>query len=106
MYSPGTRVLIFFFQTVNTRFAGFASINVSLLSTATLLVYLLLMATKPQMLCALDETPFELYWLALETQEKVDTETKSMEKKRVTSDVPASHNQLESIESGPTRHAL
>ncbi|CAF1253151.1 unnamed protein product [Rotaria magnacalcarata] len=64
------------------------------------------MANKPQMLCALDETPFELSWLALETQEKVDAETKPMEKNYVASDVPASHNQLESIESGPTRHAL
>ncbi|CAF2105474.1 unnamed protein product [Rotaria magnacalcarata] len=106
MYSPATRVLIIVFQTVNTRFAGFASIDVSLLSTATLLVYLLLMATKPQMLCALDETPFELSWLALETQEKVDTETKSMEKKRVTSDVSAWDSQSESIESGAKRHSL
>ncbi|CAM4768362.1 unnamed protein product [Rotaria magnacalcarata] len=106
MYSPATRVLIIVFQTVNTRFAGFASIDVSLLSTATLLVYLLLMATKPQMLCALDETPFELSWLALETQKKVDTETKSMEKKRVTSDVSAWDSQSESIESGAKRHSL
>ncbi|CAM4835803.1 unnamed protein product [Rotaria magnacalcarata] len=105
-----TRIYLFItlllYILVNTRFAGFASIDVSLLSTATLLVYLLLMANKPQMLCALDETPFELSWLALETQEKVDAETKPMEKNYVASDVPASHNQLESIESGPTRHAL
>jgi trk system potassium uptake protein TrkH len=57
-YTPGTRVLIFLFQTVNTRFAGFSTIDISTLATATLLVYLMLMATKPQMLCAIDESPF------------------------------------------------
>ncbi|CAF1336369.1 unnamed protein product [Rotaria sordida] len=33
------------------------------------------MATKPQMLCALDESLFEIYWLTLEAQAEVDDET-------------------------------
>ncbi|UJR13449.1 hypothetical protein I4U23_000463 [Adineta vaga] len=75
MYPSGTRVLIFFFHTVNTRFAGFNTIDVNSFAPATLLVYLMLMATKPQMLCALDETPFELSWLALQAREEVDIQT-------------------------------
>ncbi|CAF1164811.1 unnamed protein product [Rotaria sordida] len=74
-YSPGIRFIIFLFQTVNLRFCGFQSFDISLFATATLLVYLLLMATKPQMLCALDESPFEIYWLTLEAQAQVDAET-------------------------------
>jgi hypothetical protein len=34
------------------------------------------MATKPQMLCALDESPFEIYWLILKVQAEVDARTK------------------------------
>jgi hypothetical protein len=75
IYPSGTRFLIFLFQTINTRFAGFETIELSLLATATLLVYLVLMATKPQMLCALDESPFELSWLALQAREQVDAQT-------------------------------
>ncbi|CAF2576445.1 unnamed protein product [Rotaria sp. Silwood2] len=74
-YSPGIRLIIFIFQTVNLRFCGFQSFDISLFATATVLVYLLLMATKPQMLCALDESPFEIYWLTLEAQAEVDAET-------------------------------
>ncbi|CAF3575764.1 unnamed protein product [Rotaria sp. Silwood1] len=74
-YSPGIRFIIFIFQTINLRFCGFQSFDISLFATATLLVYLLLMATKPQMLCALDESPFEIYWLTLEAQAEVDAET-------------------------------
>ncbi|CAF5149400.1 unnamed protein product, partial [Rotaria sp. Silwood1] len=59
IYPSGIRFLIFIFQTVNTRFAGFQTVDINFFATATLLVYLLLMATKPQMLCALDESPFE-----------------------------------------------
>lgn len=73
-FSPGIRFIIFLFQTVNLRFCGFQTFDISLFATATLLVYLLLMATKPQMLCALDESPFEIYWLTLEAQEEVDAE--------------------------------
>lgn len=76
IYSPGIRFMIFAFQTVNLRFCGFQSIDISELSTATLLIYILLMMTKPQMLCALDESPFEIYWLTLETQAEVDAKTK------------------------------
>lgn len=75
-YSPAVRLMIFLFQTINLRFCGFQTFDISLFATATLLVYLLLMATKPQMLCALDETPFEIYWLTLEAQAEVDDETK------------------------------
>ena len=74
-YSPGIRFIIFLFQTVNLRFCGFQTFDISLLTTATIIVYLLLMATKPQMLCALDESPFEIYWLTLEAQATVDAET-------------------------------
>ncbi|CAF1134323.1 unnamed protein product [Adineta steineri] len=75
MYSPGTRFLIFLFTTVNTRFAGFNTVDMNSFATATLLVYLMLMATKPQMLCAIDESPFELSWLALQAREEVDAKT-------------------------------
>lgn len=74
-YPSGTRFLIFLFQTVNTRFAGFQTIDINLLATATLLVYLMLMATKPQMLCAIDESPFEISWLALQAREEADAQT-------------------------------
>jgi len=75
MYSPGTRFLIFLFQTVNTRFAGFQTVDMNSFAAATLVVYLMLMATKPQMLCAIDETPFELSWLALQAKEEADAQS-------------------------------
>jgi Trk-type K+ transport system membrane component len=78
-YTPGTRVLIFFFQTVNSRFAGFQTVDLGLFATATLVVYLMLMATKPQMLCDLDASPFELSWLALKAREQVDAQTNPTE---------------------------
>jgi hypothetical protein len=74
-YPSGTRFLIFCFHTVNSRFAGFQTFDISLFATATLLVYLLLMATKPQMLCAIDESPFEISWLALQVRGEVDAQT-------------------------------
>ena len=74
-YSRGTRVLIFFFHTVNSRFAGFNTVDMSSFAVATLLVYLMLMATKPQMLCAIDESPFELSWLAVQAKEEVVAKT-------------------------------
>ena len=74
-YSSGIRFMIFVFQSINLRFCGFQTFDISLFATATLLVYLLLMGTKPQMLCALDESPFEIYWLTLEAQAEVDDET-------------------------------
>jgi hypothetical protein len=33
------------------------------------------MATKPQMLCAIDESPFEISWLALQARGEVDAQT-------------------------------
>ncbi|CAF3379297.1 unnamed protein product [Rotaria sp. Silwood2] len=97
IYSPGIRFLIFVFQTVNTRFAGFQTVDIHLFASATLLVYLLLIATKPQMLCALDESPFELSWLALQAQEKVNAEVDSMMNINDTSCLPARHRKLGSI---------
>ncbi len=70
-YSPGTRILIFAFQTVNARFAGFQTIDMNLFTEGTLIIYLLLMAVKPQMLCALDKSPFELEWQAIREGQKV-----------------------------------
>ncbi|CAF0845991.1 unnamed protein product [Adineta steineri] len=69
MYENGQRFMIFMFQTVNTRFGGYATINISELSAATLLVFVLLMSIKPQMLCAINETPFEMEWVLLQTQQ-------------------------------------
>ncbi|UJR19670.1 hypothetical protein I4U23_022805 [Adineta vaga] len=74
-YSSGIQFVIFLFQTINLRFCGFQTFDISLFATATLLVYLLLMATKPQMLCALDESPLEIYWLTLDAQAEADSET-------------------------------
>lgn len=86
-YSPGIRFIIFLFQTVNLRFCGFQSFDISLFSTATILVYILLMATKPQMLCALDESPFEIYWLTLEAQAQAEAET-SEEQDNIPDSIP------------------
>ena len=74
-YGSGERFLIFLFQTVNLRFAGFQSVDLNSFAAATLLVYLVLMATKPQMLCSLDESPFEVSWLALQVREEVVAQT-------------------------------
>lgn len=76
-YPGGYQFLVFLFHTVNTRFAGFQTVDLNSFATATLLVYLMLMATKPQMLCALDESPFEISWLALQAQEQVEAKTNS-----------------------------
>lgn len=64
-FAPGTRFLIFVFHTVSARFAGFQSIDISYFTTATLIIYLLLMVTKPQMLCTLKKSQFELTWISL-----------------------------------------
>jgi len=77
-YPPGTRFLIFLFHTVNTRFAGFQTVDTGSYTAATLLVFIMLMATKPQMLCAIDESPFEIAWLALEAKEEIDAKTNSI----------------------------
>lgn len=71
VYPPGLRVLIFFFQTISSRFAGFQTIDLMLFNEATLVVYLLLMAAKPQMLCALDKSPFEVEWHTLREGRKL-----------------------------------
>ncbi|CAF4300035.1 unnamed protein product, partial [Rotaria magnacalcarata] len=30
------------------------------------------MGVKPQMLCAIDETPFEMEWILIQTQQKLE----------------------------------
>ncbi|CAF1263471.1 unnamed protein product [Rotaria magnacalcarata] len=105
-YPPGTRFLIFLFHTVNSRFAGFQSFDISLFATATLLVYLLLMATKPQMLCALDESPLELSWLALQAKEEANAETKSIENGNSSSGIQTRNSRVGSITSLPANAGL
>ncbi|CAF5180119.1 unnamed protein product, partial [Rotaria sp. Silwood1] len=73
---------------------------------ATLLVYLLLMATKPQMLCALDESPLELSWLALQAQEEAQAETNSMLNIDGSSGLPARGSRLGSSLSLSTSGVL
>ncbi len=75
-YSPDKRVLIYAFQTVSSRFAGFQTIDITLLAQGTLVIYLLLMSVKPQMLCALDKSPFELEWETIRDKETVYIEAK------------------------------
>jgi hypothetical protein len=78
-YSSGQRLLIFIFQTISSRFAGFQTIDITLFAEGTLVIYLLLMAVKPQMLCALDKSPFELEWQKIRDKQTVyiQTEQKS-----------------------------
>ncbi|CAF0721619.1 unnamed protein product [Adineta ricciae] len=70
-FSAGKRLLIFAFHTVQARFAGFQTIDITLLAQGTLVIYILLMAVKPQMLCALDKAPFELEWQTIQDKETV-----------------------------------
>ncbi|CAM4987762.1 unnamed protein product [Rotaria socialis] len=105
-YPPGTRFLIFLFHTVNTRFAGFQSLDISLFATATLVVYLLLMATKPQMLCALDESPLELSWLALQAREEANAESTSIENGNSSSGIQTRNNRAGSTASLSTNAGL
>ncbi|CAF4981014.1 unnamed protein product, partial [Rotaria sp. Silwood1] len=106
IYPSGIRFLIFIFQTINTRFAGFQTVDINFFATATLLVYLLLMATKPQMLCALDESPLELSWLALQAQEEAQAETNSMLNIDGSSGLPARGSRLGSSLSLSTSGVL
>ena len=102
IYSPGTRVLIFFFHTVNSRFAGFNTVDMTSFAAATLMVYLMLMATKPQMLCAIDESPFEISWLAVQAQEAVVAKTGVASSSRRTSATsrPSQSNSIASASTG------
>ncbi|UJR27575.1 hypothetical protein I4U23_008856 [Adineta vaga] len=61
-YTFGQCLLIFSFHTVSARFAGFETIDINLFTEGTLIIYLLLMAVKPQMLCALYKSPFDWEW--------------------------------------------
>ncbi|CAF1103748.1 unnamed protein product [Adineta ricciae] len=71
-YSGGIRFMIFMLETANTRFAGYATIDLSLLASGTLIIFVLLMGVKPQMLCAINETPFEMEWILIQTQQKLE----------------------------------
>ncbi|CAF1105486.1 unnamed protein product [Rotaria sordida] len=106
MYQPGIRFIIFMFHTVNTRFAGFQTVDINSFATATLVVYLLLMATKPQMLCALEESPFELVWLALQAREAADAETNSLRNINTTSGLPVRSSRSGSAVSLSTSSGL
>jgi hypothetical protein len=75
-YSPGKRLLIYTFQTISSRFAGFQTIDITLFAEGTLIIYLLLMAVKPQMLCALDKRPFELEWQKIRDKQTVYIEAR------------------------------
>jgi hypothetical protein len=75
-YSSSDRVLIFIFHTISARFAGFQTIDISLLAKGTLVIYLLLMAVKPQMLCALDKAPFELEWQTIRDKKTIYIDAK------------------------------
>ena len=75
-YSSSERLLIFTFHTISSRFAGFQTIDISLLAKGTLIIYLLLMAVKPQMLCALDRSSFELEWQTIRDSETVYIEAR------------------------------
>lgn len=68
-YGGGIRFMIFMLETANTRFAGksvetiellrhslslgFATIDISMLTQGTLIIFVLLMGVKPQMVCSL-----------------------------------------------------
>ncbi len=69
-FTPGIRLLIFAFHIVNSRFAGFQSIDLNHFTSATLIIYLLLMITKPQMLCSLDKSHSELSEISLQENQK------------------------------------
>ncbi len=73
-FVPGTRFLIFVFHAINARFAGFQTIDISHFSSATLIIYLLLMVTKPQMLCTLSKSDLELTWISLRENQKGNEE--------------------------------
>jgi hypothetical protein len=73
-FTPGSRFLIFVFHSVNARFAGFQTIDINHFTSATLIIYLLLMITKPQMLCALSKSRFELIWVSLRQNHKAKEE--------------------------------
>lgn len=69
-FSRGIRFLIIVFHTVSARFAGFQTIDISYFASATLIIYLLLMITKPQMLCALNKSRLELSWISLRANDE------------------------------------
>ncbi|CAF5175045.1 unnamed protein product, partial [Rotaria magnacalcarata] len=72
IYTGGKRFMIFMFLTVNTRFAGYYTIDLTQLTEATLIIFVLLMFIKPQMLCTINETPFEMEWILLQTQQTLE----------------------------------
>ncbi len=77
-FSPGIRFVIFVFHSINTRFAGFQTVDINHFTSGTLIIYILLMGTKPQMLCALTKSKFELIWIAVRDNHKVKEEDSSI----------------------------
>lgn len=51
--APGVKLLIAWFHSVSARTAGFTTIDISTLSAATLLIFIIFMRIKPQMFCSL-----------------------------------------------------
>jgi len=98
-YSSSKRLLIFIFQTISSRFAGFQTIDITLFAEGTLIIYLLLMAVKPQMLCALDKSPFELEWRRIR-----DKQTVYIENQKKSSPIDSLDNSSISSNVYPIRH--
>lgn len=95
-FTYGTRLLIFMFHTVSARFAGFQTFDISHFTSATLIIYLLLMITKPQMLCALTESRFELTWVSLRSNKIGEIEEEQVQEQHQQLD-PSTSNSVNQI---------
>ena len=95
-FTYGTRLLIFMFHTVSARFAGFQTFDISHFTSATLIIYLLLMITKPQMLCALTQSRFELTWVSLRSNKTGGTEDEQVQEQHQQQD-PSISNSVNQI---------
>ncbi|CAF4490292.1 unnamed protein product [Rotaria magnacalcarata] len=62
IYTGGKRFMIFMLF----------YIDLSQLTEATLIIFVLLMFIKPQMLCTINETPFEMEWILVQTQQTLE----------------------------------
>jgi Trk-type K+ transport system membrane component len=59
-HSSGTVLLIATFQTVSTRSSGFNTVDLSVLSVATITVYIVMMRVKAQMVCNLKDAAYSI----------------------------------------------
>jgi Trk-type K+ transport system membrane component len=59
-FTGAQKFLFVFFQGISTRTAGFNTVDLSTLSTATLLIYLFMMRVKSQMFCQLNEGAYNV----------------------------------------------